>query len=124
MNLTNIEELREKMKKYSEESFEEGMNQLVFQGYHYTRVLDIKEIINEGIEPLSEKTVEKIKNNMKRIYSGESYSIERIFQVFKERKLKDLTSGTISFSANEKQANRRNGRYIELLWRRMDKRFF
>lgn len=84
--------------------FEEIMNQFVFEGYHYTRVYNIKDITENGIFALSEKTLNIIKNNIKEKYSSDSDYIEVEFKKFQKEKLKEKNTKFISASTNENQA--------------------
>lgn len=103
MNLICINKLKKEIEKYPEKSFEKEMKKMIFQGYHFTNVIDIKDIINKGIQPLSKENIEKIKNNLKIKYIRETNYIEERFKEFENEEFEEKNNGNVSFSVTKKQ---------------------
>ena len=97
MNLICINKLKKEIEKYPEKSFEKEMKKMIFQGYHFTNVIDIKDIINKGIQPLSKENIEKIKNNLKIKYIRETQYIEERFKEFENEEFEEKNNGNVSF---------------------------
>lgn len=102
MNVICINKLRKEIEKYPEKSFEKEMKKMIFQGFHFTNVIDINDIINKGIQPLSKENIEKIKNNLKRKYIRETNYIEERFKEFENEEFEEKNNGRVSFSATKK----------------------
>ncbi len=95
----------QKYEKMGIKNFEEKMNQFVWQGYHYTKIYDIKNITKKGIVALSEKSLRIIKNNIKEKYKNECDYIEKEFKKYENEKFEKNNAKYISFCTNENQSS-------------------
>lgn len=103
MNIICINKLRKEIEKYPEKTFEKEMKKMIFQGFHFTNVIDINNIISKGIQPLSKENIENIKNNLKRKYSREIHYIEERFKEFENEEFERKNNGKVSFSTTKKK---------------------
>ncbi len=109
INLSNIEEIKKKLKN-NKHPFIEEIRKYEIEGYHYMKYYRMNTIFRNGILPLNKKGVRIIKANVKSDYSKESDKIERKFRKYEKEELDreiEGRSGCVSFSPSNDQCNNR-----------------
>ncbi len=86
-------------------AFDEEIKKHYIVGYHYTSLIDVKDIFKNGLIGLNNKGLDKIKHNINSIYPEKSQIINKNFKEYINKHNFDNRKNKIFFCCDNKQVN-------------------
>lgn len=90
---------------YEQNSFDTVIKKYDIVGYHYTSLIDVKDIFENGLISLNNKGLNRIKNNINRIYPAKEKIINTQFENYIKKYNFDNRKNKIFFCCDNKQVN-------------------
>lgn len=94
---------------YEQNNFDTEIKKYDIVGYHYTSLIDVKDVFENGLIGLNNQGLNRIKNNINKIYPDKAKIINTQFENYIKKNNFDNRKNKIFFCCDNKQIN--NGFY-------------
>jgi hypothetical protein len=90
---------------YEQNSFDTVIKKYNIVGYHYTSLINVKDVFKNGLISLNNKGLDRIKDNITRIYPDKAKTINIQFENYIKKHNFDNRKNKIYFCCDNKQLN-------------------